>query len=84
MKAAAACMFLMLSLMPIFNVESASKNQVDCNGFKKLPPGQEQVCVQIYDPICGSDGKTYSNKCFFCFAVKQSNDKIKFSHFGNC
>ncbi|XP_068958371.1 serine protease inhibitor Kazal-type 9-like [Petaurus breviceps papuanus] len=84
MKAAAMCMFLMLALMPIFNVESAPNKQVDCSGFKKLTPGDVPICVQIYNPICGSDGKTYSNSCVFCSAVKQSDDKIKFGRFGEC
>ncbi|XP_074085611.1 serine protease inhibitor Kazal-type 9-like [Macrotis lagotis] len=84
MKAPAAYMFLILALMPIFNVESASKRQIDCSRFKKLPPGEHQMCTDIYYPICGSDGKTYPNECVFCSAVKQSNDKIKFAHLGKC
>ncbi|EFB15344.1 hypothetical protein PANDA_021357, partial [Ailuropoda melanoleuca] len=44
--------------------------QVDCSRYKKLPPGKEGVCHEIYAPICGSDGKTYPNDCFFCFEVQ--------------
>ncbi|XP_072498407.1 serine protease inhibitor Kazal-type 9-like [Notamacropus eugenii] len=84
MKTAAVCLFLMLTLISIFNVESVSKEKDICKGYKKLPPGQPRRCTLEYAPICASNGKTYPNKCAFCDAVKQSDDKIKFSHEGRC
>lgn len=40
--------------------------QIDCSKFKKLLPGEGRICYSVYAPICGSDGKTYSNDCTFC------------------
>ncbi|XP_045140655.1 serine protease inhibitor Kazal-type 9-like [Echinops telfairi] len=60
------------------------RKQVDCSQYKKLPPGEERLCHEIYAPICGSDGQTYANECFFCSEVVKTNSKLKFAHFGKC
>ena len=38
--------------------------------FISCPEQQGEFCVQTYDPVCGNDGKTYSNSCEACKSVK--------------
>ncbi|KAI4584410.1 hypothetical protein MJG53_007689 [Ovis ammon polii x Ovis aries] len=57
--------------------------QIDCSKYKMLPL-EERFCYDIYTPICGSDGKTYGNDCYFCYEVEKTNNKLKFVHFGKC
>ena len=28
------------------------------------PPDQNEVCIEIYQPVCGCNDVTYSNSCF--------------------
>uniref|UniRef100_U3K1H0 Ovomucoid n=1 Tax=Ficedula albicollis TaxID=59894 RepID=U3K1H0_FICAL len=53
---------------------------IDCTQQK----GGNTFCTSEYNPICGSDGRTYGNKCQFCNAVSRSAGALLFRHQGAC
>ncbi|XP_074772013.1 ovomucoid-like [Athene noctua] len=53
---------------------------IDCSEHK----GNNLICTAEYDPLCGSDGRTYGNKCQFCNAVSFSRGTLVLKRRGEC
>ena len=45
---------------------------------KELSEENQAVCIEVWDPVCGKDGKTYSNACFAKLAG------VEIAHQGIC
>lgn len=60
---------ILLIVVLIIGCSSGIVNEdfVDC------PENIDEFCIEVYQPVCGDDGKTYSNSCVAC----QTAEKYK-------
>ena len=66
---------MLFSFVFLFLVSCATEGRIYCEPEQR----EADVCITLYDPVCGDDGKTYSNSCGAC-----KDEKVNYWVEGEC
>ncbi|XP_058030124.1 ovomucoid-like [Ahaetulla prasina] len=74
--------FLMLTLLLFFLYSNIAAQKINLKQYCQRYPSK--FCTMEYQAHCGSDGKTYGNRCDFCNAYVQSRGRLQLRYLGQC
>ncbi|XP_004384982.1 serine protease inhibitor Kazal-type 1 [Trichechus manatus latirostris] len=72
----------LLSALALFSL--SGNTRANCLGREAVCPSDVNGCPRIYNPVCGTDGNTYSNECMLCFENKKRQIQVRVLKSGPC
>ncbi|KAH0629897.1 hypothetical protein JD844_012368 [Phrynosoma platyrhinos] len=64
--------------------EAVSDHKLGCSKILAALKKNRTSCSALWSPVCGTNGKTYSNNCFLCLESVKSEDILTLKHEGEC
>ncbi|XP_029439950.1 serine protease inhibitor Kazal-type 1-like [Rhinatrema bivittatum] len=74
-------LFMLLICFQGYSGEEAGSDEgqePNCNRYPKIG------CPKNYNPLCGTDGRVYSNECLLCLENLKRNFHVRIRKMGEC
>ncbi|XP_024594032.1 serine protease inhibitor Kazal-type 5 [Neophocaena asiaeorientalis asiaeorientalis] len=69
---------------PLARARATAPAKLNCSDFKKGERDEDFICTLIYAAVCGTDGKTYSNRCTLCAENAKTKGQVGIKSEGEC
>ncbi|XP_011834446.1 PREDICTED: serine protease inhibitor Kazal-type 5 [Mandrillus leucophaeus] len=64
--------------------KATAPTELNCDDFKKGERDGDFICPDFYEAVCGTDGKTYGNRCELCAENAKTGSQIGVKSEGEC
>ncbi|KAL4683510.1 hypothetical protein H8959_021204, partial [Pygathrix nigripes] len=64
--------------------KATAPTELNCDDFKKGERDGDFICPDFYEAVCGTDGKTYGNRCELCAENVKTGSQIGVKSEGEC